>query len=298
VPADSQDKTAHIMRGPFLMDTPKRQSRLDRSNASVDAWVTVRVSAGEPTANGARHAILGHRLRAWNADESDGVFAKWDWDGRRLVIRNDRHGLQSLFHAHLSDGGIAASPSLVQLIQLGASTALDLDALSVFFRLGYFVGEDTPFQSIRTIPPNAVFEWEDGKLTCRPRYADAPQAASLSRNDAIDRYMELFEKSIAKHPPVSTRFAVTLSGGRASRHIALELHRQGHASAAYIPALNHPPDPNEDPLVAVGLCARLGFRHIIVAQGVSRFAAEERKNRQTHLCATRIAGILRRRASF
>jgi hypothetical protein len=267
------------------MDTTECQSRPDRPDAPAD-WITGRAAAGEATIDGARHAAFGHHLGARNGAEADGIFAEWHWDGRRLVVRNDRYGLQPLFHACLPDGGIAVSPSLIRLIQLGASTALDLEALSVFFRLGYFVGEDTPFKSIRAVPPNAVFVWEDGKLTCRARYPDAPKAASLSRDDAVDRYIELFAKSIAKRPPVSPRFAVTLSGGRDSRHILLELCRQGFRPRACVSAHIYPPHPNEDFGIASVLCARLGLPHVVVAQRLSTFAAEERKNRQTHFCAT------------
>ncbi|HEY9110703.1 MAG TPA: hypothetical protein VIM92_02895, partial [Rhodanobacteraceae bacterium] len=236
------------------MDTTECQSRPDRPDAPAD-WITARAAAGEATIDGARHAAFGHYLGARNGAEADGIFAEWHWDGRRLVVRNDRYGLQPLFHACLPDGGIAVSPSLIRLIQLGASTALDFEALSIFFRLGHFVGEDTPFKSIRAVPPNAVFVWEDGKLTCRARYPHAPKAASLSRDDAVDRYIELFAKSIAKRPPVSPRFAVTLSGGRDSRHILLELYRQGFRPGACVSAHIYPPHPNEDFGIASMLCA-------------------------------------------
>lgn len=276
---------ARIVHNLLPMDTTECQSRPDRPDAPAD-WITARAAAGEATIDGARHAAFGHYLGARNGAEADGIFAEWHWDGRRLVVRNDRYGLQPLFHACLPDGGIAVSPSLIRLIQLGASTALDFEALSIFFRLGHFVGEDTPFKSIRAVPPNAVFVWEGGKLTCRARYPDAPKAARLSRDDAVDRYIELFAKSIAKRPPVSPRFAVTLSGGRDSRHILLELYRQGFRPGACVSAHIYPPHPNEDFEIASMLCARLGLPHVVVAQRLSTFAAEERKNRQTHFCAT------------
>ncbi|MBU6478578.1 MAG: hypothetical protein KGQ32_11680, partial [Xanthomonadaceae bacterium] len=63
------------------------------------------------------------------------------------------------------------------------------------------------------------------------------------------------------------------------------LHRQGFRPQACVSALDHPPDPNEDPEVAAELCARLGLQHVIVAQRLSRFAAEAHKNRRTHFCA-------------
>lgn len=267
------------------METAEQQSRTNDPGAATGAWIVVRVAAGEPVADGMHRAVFGHRLGAPGVADADGIFAGWDWDGRRLVACNDRYGLQPLFHANLPGGGVAVSPSIIRLIELGASTAFDLEALSIFFRLGHFLGEDTPFQSIRTVPPNAVFEWVDGKLTCRARYPVVPQEMRLTRDDAIDRYIELFSASIRKRLPTSSRFGVTLSGGRDSRQIVLELHRQGFRPQACVSALDHPPNPNEDPEVAAALCARLGLRHVIVTQRLSRFAAEAHKNRRTHFCS-------------
>lgn len=264
------------------MQAAKQQPRGDGSASG--AWIAVRFAAGEAIAEGMHHAAFGHRLGGCDVADADGIFAEWDWDGRRLVVCNDRYGLQPLFHAILPGGGIAVSPSIIQLLALGASTQLDLDALSIFFRFGYFLGEDTPFQSIRTVPPNAVFEWADGKLTCRARYPAIPQEMRLTRHDAIDRYIELFSASIRKRLPVSARLGVTLSGGRDSRHIVLELHRQGLRPHC-VSALDHPPDLNEDPKIAAALCARLGLQHSIVAQRLSRFAAEAQKNRRTQFCS-------------
>jgi hypothetical protein len=68
--------------------------------------------------------------------------------------------------------------------------------MAVFLRLGYFIGEDTPFRSIRTLPPDATLEWKDGRLSVSGRYAfGKPQ--SLAR-DAADHYSLLFRESIRR----------------------------------------------------------------------------------------------------
>src|SRR6185312_10858126 len=116
-------------------------------------------------------AEFGHRLPKPAGLSEDGVFARWLWDGTRLVISNDRYGFFPLFWSRTPGGGVCVSSSLVTLIEHGASTDLDVEALSVFFKLGFFVSDDTPFSAVKAVPPNARFEWQDGKLECHGIYS-------------------------------------------------------------------------------------------------------------------------------
>lgn len=76
------------------------------------------------------------------------MFAEWTWDGRRLLVENDRYGLWPLYW--FSDRGkVCVAASLRALVRACSLDALDFDALGVFFRLGHFVGDDTPFLGVR-----------------------------------------------------------------------------------------------------------------------------------------------------
>lgn len=237
-------------------------------------------AAGQPV------AAFGHRLPTVGHAVDDGVFAEWHWDGVRLVVNNDRYGIFPLFWYRSPDGGVCVSSSLATLIELGAPTQLDLEALAVFLRLGIFVGDDTPFAAIKVIPPNAAFEWHDGVLACTGRYPETPVVSAISRDDAIDRYIALFARAMAKRRPVSGNFAMPISGGRDSRHILLELHRTGFKPEVCVSAWDNPPDPNRDPIIGKELCGALGLQHATVDQRLSLLDAELRKNRETHFCAS------------
>src|SRR5439155_1603673 len=80
----------------------------------------------------------------------DGVFAEWKWDGRRLRVRNDRYGVHPLFY-YATANEIAVSTSVARLLAGGAPADFDGDAIAVFLRLGFFVGEDTPFHTAFSI---------------------------------------------------------------------------------------------------------------------------------------------------
>lgn len=235
---------------------------------------------------GQASAEFGHQIPPTSHSVPDGIFACWHWDGTRLVVNNDRYGFYPLFWFSPPGGGVCVSPSLVTLIEQGAPTDLDVEGLAVFFRLGYFVDDDTPFSAIKTVPPNAVFEWTNGKLECHGRYPSVSKVSTLSRDDAIDRYIELFAQSMARRAPVAGTFAMPISGGRDSRHILLELHRSGLEPSMCVTAMDNPPDSNEDPKVSAALCKELGFKHVVIDQQLSLLSAQLRKNRETHFCAS------------
>lgn len=227
---------------------------------------------------------FGHRIPAPDHDVADGIFARWEWKHETLVVNNDRYGLYPIFWFRTVDGGICVSPSIVTLIQHGAPTRLDTEALSVFFRLGFFVGNDTPFAAIKTVPPNAVFTWTSDEFTCRGRYPPVPAPTPIPRDDAIDTYIELFAAALARRMPKGDRFAVPVSGGRDSRHILLELCRIGARPDVCVSAVDNPPDPNRDPVIASRLCQELGVRCRVIDQQLSLLSAQRRKNLETHFC--------------
>lgn len=266
-----QDSNAAVLAGP--------------SRAPSDFFIAQKHSKGVET-KGRPTAVFGHQLPSSTYVRPDGVFARWHWDGAQLTVTNDRYGFFPLFWFRTTDGGVCLSPSLVTAVKQGAPTELDIEALSVFFKLGFFLGDDTPFAGIKVVPPDALFEWHDGNLECRGRYPAVPKSSDLSRDEAIDGYIDLFGKAMAKRAPASNDFAIPISGGRDSRHILLELHRTGFNPRACVTALDNPPDTNEDPRIAAALCKALGFRHTVVNQQLSLFDAQLRKNVETHFCAT------------
>ena len=239
---------------------------------------------------GAPVQSFGHRVEYRGSGVTDGVFAEWCWDGQRLTVKNDRYGFYPLFY-YQCPGEICVSPSITALVEQGATTELDAASLSVFFRLGFFLGEDTPFLRIRALPPDARLEWANGELTIAAASRIAPVPLALSRDAAIDGYVELFRQAIRRRPP-GGEFAIPLSGGRDSRHIAFELHAQGQRPAFCVTTRRFPPYNDQDVRVATLVAGRLGVKHVVVDQPASRLHLEEEKNRRTHFCSDEHAWYL------
>lgn len=233
-----------------------------------DGWRT----RGEPRLR------LGHEVSR-NGGPPDGVWLRWEWDGRRLAVENDRFGFHPLVYWH-HPGGIAVSPTPSALLEAGAPPDLDDAALAVFLRFGQLVGEDTPFAALRALPPATRLTWEDGELHLERTPWQPPPLLRIERAAALDAYVELFRQAVKRRPPVG-RTAMPLSGGRDSRHILLALCALGRPPEVCVTALHSPPRSNRDAEVAVGVAAALGLPHRVLPARAGRVDAELEKNRAT-----------------
>lgn len=240
---------------------------------------------------GSPKVFLGHKICGGGETPADGVFATWRWDGKRLRVENDRYGFYPLYY-FASDTEVCISPSLVRLIGEGAPDELDYPALAVFLRLGFFLGNDTPFKCIRAVPPGADFEWArerfgvGGKpLLVRPR--------SVSRNAAIDEYISLFRQAMERRRPKDDNFILPLSGGRDSRHILLELCRMKCPPRRCITAYKYPTlsSRRTDAAIAPVLARRLNVPHSFFKDGESPFKRELTTNIALNMCVDEPAWI-------
>jgi asparagine synthase (glutamine-hydrolysing) len=269
-------------------------------SAREQPFLHLTARAGIVSVDGQREAILG-APQGSNGGAGE-VFAEWRWDGQELVVRNDRLGFFPLYVA-ASASSIKLSPSIPDLVEAGVPAALDDSALAVFLRIGFFVGEDTPFAAIRALPPAARLCWRPGsaKLSGSP---PATARSTLCRDDAIDRFAAAFRAAIVRCEAAGPSQAMPLSGGADSRHILLELADLGRAPPVCVTARYSPPRATPDAEVAAQIAQRLGLRHAVVEQPRSELQALLRHHRLTSYCTLTpsawmlaLADDLRRRTS-
>jgi asparagine synthase (glutamine-hydrolysing) len=230
---------------------------------------------------------FGHRIPRSHGPD-DGIFAAWAWDGQTLKANTDRYGFQPLYWRG-DDRSVAVSPTTLSLAGVGGNVELDHEALAVFVRLGFFIGEDTAFRGVSAMPPGGRLEWRAGQLAvheARPQV----HTQQIARLKAIDQYIECFRVAMARRPPPAAGCVVPLSGGRDSRQILLELLAVGHRPQRCITARSVWPRDDEDARVAAELGARLGVPVHVVAQTPLDAATELRKNLLTGFGATSTAG--------
>ena len=143
---------------------------------------------------------------------------------------------------------------------------LDYDALNVFFRIGTFVGTDSCFRHIKADPP-------DYKLIATIRHVDA------SRTEIIDTYIDLFRQAVGRCMAHRDDIGTTLTGGRDSRHIVLELCRSGRKPACCW-TVDIPFKPSEA-AIAKQICSRLGIKHNVFRPSGKFADVEAEKDRLT-----------------
>jgi asparagine synthase (glutamine-hydrolysing) len=235
-------------------------------------------------ARGRLQCSLGHQIDLGQGRKPDGIFAQWEWDGARLTAHNDRYGFFPLFY-YCRDGEFAISSSIPRLIEAGAPIEVDEPALAVFLRLGFFIGDDTPYKHIRALPPGATLVWDGALRLDSPGHVFGAPQEHIARDVAIDTYIGLFRQAITHRLRSTGDFIVPLSGGRDSRHILFELLHQGHRPAQCLTTQHFPPRANEDARIAAALTSELGLPHVLLQQSTSRFQAEYRKNLLTNFCS-------------
>ncbi|MFI9600045.1 asparagine synthetase B family protein [Streptomyces sp. NPDC052043] len=226
-------------------------------------------------AEGDKEIRLGHPLTGDHLDPgppAEGVFAGWAWNGERLLARNDRYGIQPLFY-RADATSLRLSPDPLALLPDDRPAELDHDALAVFVRLGFFLGEDTCFAGVRALPPAATMTWDGSGLWLRSQAQRPSGAVPLTRAQAVDGFVDLFREAVTRRLP-GEPYDLPLSGGRDSRHILLELCRQGAPPRLCVSGAKFPPDPGADARVAAGLAGRLGLPHAVVPRPRAQFRAE------------------------
>lgn len=230
---------------------------------------------GKIELHGEKSALLGER---------DDVFVAWNFDGETLLVENDSSGCRPLFYFERG-GEIAVSESLVKLLELGAPPDFDYPALAVFLRLGYFIGEDTPFRRIKQLPPGAKLVWQRDRFDLTSRgYLKVPPS-SLNRAETVERYAELFRQAVARRLPAQNNYALPLSSGRDSRWILFELLRLDLQPRECLTLKHFPPRANVDLQIASQLCRELELKQTVLEQPDSALEPELKKNLLTHFCA-------------
>lgn len=217
-------------------------------------------------------------------DRRPGLLAGWSYKNHSLRLYTDRFGLLPLFYCR-TESSITISDSIYEISSYHDVTVLDRDALSVFLRLGYYVGNDTPLEGIKVLPPSLDITLVSGDEAIDDVLHIVP-AQSLRRDDAIDGYIELFQHSIRSRINHDTPIDLPISGGRDSRHILFELLRQNKPPRQLVTIRKMNPHAGEDIKIAGALAQRFNLPHKIIPQkfGGALTLELEASQRQFRLC--------------
>lgn len=255
-----------------------------RTNAVIRLWM----EDDRPRVEGPHHWESSPRPSDPRVSTIRGA---WDWDGTTLRAEVDAFGFYSLF-CYEKDGVVALSPSLLALVAQGCDATPDRDALAVFHRMGIFIHDETPLKHVRTLPPGGRLTWTAGRLTIEGG-AEMPVARQITREDAVEGMAALFAASMARTLAAwDAPLMLPLSGGRDSRHILLEMLRQGRAPEACVTFHHNGTRMNAEALAARAVAERAGVRHDVLGHPRPRLADTLRALVATNLCADEHAQMM------
>lgn len=244
-----------------------------------EAYIKVTRHGHRYTVEGLPHCYLSP-VRSQAARGVPGtIYAEWTWDGETLTLRTDRLGFYPLFYTQ-RDGELLASPSVTTLLAWGASAELDEAALATFLRLKFFLGDDTPFKAIRTVPPDGCVRWTGGAPEVRGSLWQ-PHPLAVSPTAAMDLYADALRAAVRRSLPKDRPWALPLSGGQDSRHLLLTLLELGCRPDSCLTARSYPPTADEHE-VAAAVAQAFGMTHHTLEPPPSELGAEVRKNVLTH----------------
>ena len=261
-------------------------------DAGADApFVLLDVAAGAPVLKGQAQGFVGHRMQVPGDSRPRGLWGEWGFDGQTLTARVEPLGYFSLF-VYTKGTQVAVSPSILQLLAQGADATVDEVALAVFHRVGFFVGDDTPFRHIKVLPPGGRLVWRDG--VHRIEGAEPiPRVQPISREQAVEAFIEVPRAAIRRFlrswdGPIT----LPLSGGRDSRHILLEMVQQGRKPDTCVTFHHGGRTLNAEVQAARAVAERVGVRHAILGRPRKRLRDSVRGLLMTQLCADEHAQMM------
>ena len=265
------------------MAIKRRYVLIIRGSTGVSTAIVMKTGEGVRF-SGTPSGFSGYRV-VENDKDDEGIWVSWSWDGQKIEVKNDRFGFYPAFYT-CSDHSFGVSTSLQELLDTCENLEIDDTAMAVFVRLGFFIGNDTPFKNIKALGPSSTISWEDGKCDINSR--EFPKNGPPYEHDratAVVEYGKAFNRVMRKYlPEEQDRVVLPLSGGKDSRHILFTLNSHNSLPDVCASSGIHP-KPYRDLLIAKELCSLLGIEHRAVKSSEGFVSMDKRKNILTSLCS-------------
>jgi hypothetical protein len=189
-----------------------------------------------------------------------GVAGGWTAHDGAVEITSDPYGYLPLYLFASADRCVVAN-NPIAAVAAGAPGEPDAAATGLYARLGFYLGDTTPFRHVRRVEAGRVVRWKDGSLSVSGDGPPRPGSPLSSVEEGIEGYAHLFRHAMRRRPPLVRPLVVPLSGGRDSRMMLLELIAMGEKPDRCV-TFGTADEP--DAIVAAELTRRLGLRHELV----------------------------------
>jgi asparagine synthase (glutamine-hydrolysing) len=149
----------------------------------------------------------------------DWALGLWSENARSLYLARDHAGIRTLYF-EFKKNTVLWSTCLETL--LAERDGLDLDEVyAACYLTGSQIYNQTPYRSIRSVPPAHYLLFRDGKCSCRPHWQWLPRGTVRYKNDAEyeEHFRLLFRQSVERRTGDGSQVIAQLSGGMDSSSI-------------------------------------------------------------------------------
>jgi asparagine synthase (glutamine-hydrolysing) len=208
--ANETGDLALVFSGECFSDASSRdelKARGHRIDGNTAAWII--------------HAYEEHGDRLF--EELNGIFCGVLIDGRRrrVLLFNDRYGMDRLYWHQTADGFYFASEAKALLRVLPALRAFDPKGVAQLFEFNCTLGPRTLFRDVQRLPGASVWAFEGGACH-KSRYFDASTWESqppLAAGEFEARLHETFTRILPRYFDTTERIGISLTGGLDTRMI-------------------------------------------------------------------------------
>ena len=220
------DSSGSKMSQPLISADGRYQCVLDGVIYNTSKLIERYQLPGRTDRTGSVVPELWTKLGPSSLNQLQGMFAiaLVDLLENRLYLARDPFGIKPLHWRTLPDGQIIFASEVWPLFRLAPGARIDNKAVAQYLHLGSLAADQSPFCSIRALPPNslAVFD-RNGRVIIRPILADGP----LAQPDAPAEIGRALTDSIRLHLEPDLPMALFLSSGVDSAIIASVARRSG-----------------------------------------------------------------------
>jgi asparagine synthase (glutamine-hydrolysing) len=147
-----------------------------------------------------------------------GKFGVAIWDGRerRLVLARDRLGVKPLYWAQRDDLVVFASELKALLASGIVEFELDIEAIDLYFHLGFVPGPRTPHLGVQKLLPGWILEAGSGCVRGQPFWSyppPTPDSPARPPQEYVEELLDLLRTSVRDRLMSDVPLGAMLSGG-------------------------------------------------------------------------------------
>jgi asparagine synthase (glutamine-hydrolysing) len=142
--------------------------------------------------------------------------AVWDERRRRAVLARDRMGVKPLYWARVGDVVVFASELKSVLASGFVEPELDLEAIDLYFSLGFVPGPRTPLVAVRKLAPGSILSIGPDAVHEEPYWAypePSPDSRPRPLEDYADELLDLLRQAVTDRLMSDVPLGAMLSGG-------------------------------------------------------------------------------------